>query len=96
MKQTTSLGHIRGVREIVPKRQYPFRYTADLDKDISLIYRLQYPPRVRNLVLIHSVKIASAYLKKIDPKLEMDSDKLKEIIKKDLNLKGEDLKWRSN
>lgn len=90
--KSTSLGHLRGERETIVKRQHPFRYTDSLDKDLEVIYRLQYPPRYRNKALIHSIKIASAFIKSIDPKNKLDPDTIKDILKEKLGLEGKDLK----
>lgn len=87
-----SLAHLRGEKETIVKRQYPFRYTDALDKDLEVIYRLQYPPRYRNTTLMHAIKIASAYIKKIDPKKELAPDMIKDILKEKLGLEGKDLK----
>lgn len=91
-KKSTSLGHLRGERETIVKRQHPFRYTDSLDKDLEVLYRLQYAPRYRNKAIIQAIKIASAFIKSIDPKKGLNPDTIKDILKEKLNLTGKDLK----
>jgi len=92
LKKSISLGHLRGERETIVKRQYPFRYTDNLDKDIDVICRLQYSPKNKNKAIMQAIKISSAFIKNIDPKKELDPDTIKDILKEKLKLEGKDLK----
>ncbi len=74
------------------KNQYPFRYEGELNKDIDVLFRLQYQPRNKNKAITQAIKIASAFIKSIDPKKELDPDTLRDILKEKLFLEGIDLK----
>lgn len=89
--KSTSLGHLRGERKVIVKRQIPFRYTDELDKDLEILYRLQYTLRNKNKAITQAIKISAAFIKSIDPKKDMDPDKIKDILKEKLKLEGKDL-----
>lgn len=75
------------------RNQYPFRYEGELNKDIDVLYRLQYAPRNKNKAIMQAIKIASAFIKSIDPKKAMGPDTIKDTLKEKLGLEGKDLKW---
>ena len=74
------------------KKQYPFRYEGELNKDIDILYSLQYQPKNKNKAITQAIKVASAFIKSIDPKKALDPDSIKDILKEKLGLEGKDLK----
>lgn len=69
-------------------KQIPFRYPKETEQDFEELFKLQYWTKKKNPALIHALRIASGYIKKITAKdKDLKNYELKETIQRDLKIK---------